>query len=234
MDFGQYVFGHPYFGWLCRGLLMTLLISTVSGFFAAIVGFLLLRCHISANRLLRGMAGAFVIVFRNLPLVPLLLFLFFGMPQVWRQIVGSPFPRGLELHLLIIGLMLNTGAYLGEILRAGVEAVAPQQIEAARTLGITPGAIRRSVIYPQAVRIVAPALASRFIHNMKNSTMALVVPLPLPLMEVVGQAGRIAGQTFSWAEPLIFAASVHLLLAIGLGWLLNRWANKEHAKLEAT
>jgi His/Glu/Gln/Arg/opine family amino acid ABC transporter permease subunit len=234
MDFGQYVFGHPYFGWLCRGLLMTLLISTVSGLLAAVVGFLVLRCHLSATRTLRATAAGFVMLFRNLPLVPLLLFLAFGVPQVWLQIWGVPFPRGLELHLLIIGLMLNTGAYIGEILRAGVGAVAPQQIETARTLGITPGAIRRGVIYPQAVRIVAPALASRFIHNMKNSTMALVVPLPLGLMEVVGQAGRIAGQTFSWAEPLIFAACVHLLLALGLGRLLNRWANREQAKVEAT
>jgi His/Glu/Gln/Arg/opine family amino acid ABC transporter permease subunit len=234
MDFGQYVFGHPYFGWLCRGLMMTLLISTVSGFLSAAVGFLVLRCHISGNRAIRGTGAVFVMLFRNLPLVPLLLFLAFGVPQAWGQIWGRPFPRGLELHLLIIGLMLNTGAYLGEILRAGVSAVAPQQIEAARTLGITPGTIRRGVIYPQAVRIVAPALASRFIHNMKNSTLALVVPLPVQLMEVVGQAGRIAGQTFSWAEPLIFAACVHLLLALGLGHLLNRWANREHAKVEAT
>lgn len=129
--------------------------------------------------------------------------------------------------------MLNTGAYLAEILRAGVTAVAAEQVEAARTLGLAPGVIRRRVIYPQAVRIVAPALASRFIHNMKNSTLALVVPLPVQMMEVVGQAGRIAGQTFSWAEPLAFAACVHLLLALGLGRILNRWATREHAQIGA-
>ena len=234
MDFSHYVFGPPYFGWLCRGVLMTLLIAAVSGVCAAAVGFLVMRCHISASRAARWVGAGFVIVFRNLPLVPLLLFLTFGLPGVWRQLSGLPFPRGSELYLLILGLVLNTGAYLAEILRAGVEAVAPQQVEAARTLGLTPGAIRRRVVYPQAARIVAPALASRFIHNMKNSTMSLVVPLPVQMMEVVGQAGRIAGQTFSWAEPLIFAACVHLLLALGLGRLLNRWASREQAKIEAT
>ena len=234
MDFSHYVFGPPYFDWLCRGVLMTLLIAAVSGVCAAAVGFLVLRCHISPTRALRWAGAGFVIVFRNLPLVPLLLFLTFGMPGLWHQLSGRPFPRGVELYLLILGLVLNTGAYLGEILRAGVEAVAPQQVEAARTLGLSPGAIRRRVLYPQAVRIVAPALASRFIHNMKNSAMALVVPLPVQMMEVVGQAGRIAGQTFSWAEPLIFAACVHLSLALGLGWLLNLWASREQAKIEAT
>jgi len=136
--------------------------------------------------------------------------------------------------LLLLGLALNTAAYFGEILFAGMAAVSPDQIYAARTLGLSVGAVRRYVIYPQAVRIVAPALASRFIHNIKNSTLSLVVPLPVGMMEVVGQAGRIAGQTFSWAEPLIFAACVHLLLAIGLGWLLNLWADREQSRIEMT
>jgi ABC-type amino acid transport system permease subunit len=91
--------------------------------------------------------------------------------------------------------------------------------------------IWRRVIVVQTIRIVAPLLASRFIHNMKNSTVALVVPLPVDEMEVVGQAGRIAGQTFTWAEPLIFAATVHLALALGLGWALNAWAVREQARI---
>lgn len=233
MDFSQYVFGSPYFGWLCRGLLMTVLISLVSGCYAAIIGFLVLQCQISARRLLRVIGICFVIIFRNLPLVPLLLFLTFGLPSFWAQLCHCPFPRGFEIHLLILGLSLNTGAYLAEILQAGVAAIAPEQVDVARTLGLMPGTIRRYVIYPQALRIVAPALASRFIHNMKNSTMSLIVPLPLEMMEVVGQAGRIAGQTFSWAEPLIFAACIHLGLSLGLGRLLNQWASREQARIKA-
>jgi His/Glu/Gln/Arg/opine family amino acid ABC transporter permease subunit len=233
MDFGRYVFGAPYFAWLCRGVLMTILIGVISGIGAAIIGFLVLRCRCSARGPLRALGIGFVMTFRNLPLVPLLLFLTFGLPGLWTGLSGRPFPRGLELTLVILGLALNTAAYLTEIMRAGVTAVAPQQVDAARSLGLTPGAIRRCVIYPQAARIVAPALASRFIHNMKNSTVALVVPLPVDVMEVVGQAGRIAGQTFSWAEPLIFAAGVHLLLAVCLGYLLNHWAGLEQAKIGA-
>jgi polar amino acid transport system permease protein len=234
VDFGRYVFGSPYFDWLCRGVLMTLLIATLSGIGAAVVGLVVLQCQRSTNRVLSAFGAGFVLVFRNLPLVPLLLFLTFGVPGFWTQMCRCPFPRGLEFHLLLLGLGLNTGAYLAEILRAGVAAVAPEQVEAARALGLTPGAIRRRVIYPQALRIVAPALASRFIHNMKNSSLALVVPLPVEMMEVVGQAGRIAGQTFSWAEPLVFAACIHLLLSVGLGRLLNHWAGREQARVVAT
>lgn len=233
MDFGQYVFGTPYFGWLCRGVLMTLMIGVTSGLLACVVGFIVLRSHISTNRVLRALAIAFVAVFRNLPLLPVLLFLTFALPGIWQRVLSRPLARGLELYLLLLGLALNTGAYLAEILRAGVSAIPRQQIETGWALGLPVNRIRRRIIYPQAIRIVAPALASRLIHNMKNSTLALIVPLPVQLMEVVGQAGRIAGQTFSWAEPLVFAASIHLLLALGVGWSVNRWATREQARIEA-
>jgi len=233
MDFSRYVFGSPYFEWLCSGLLMTLVISIVSSFFAAIIGFLVVQCQISTSRWLRVFGALIVIVFRNLPLLPLLLFLTFGLPGLWSNLCNCSFPRGLELELLLLGLALNTGAYLAEILRAGVEAVPAIQLDTARTLGLARSTILRRIVYPQAIRIAAPGLASRFIHNMKNSTMALVVPLPVEIMEITGQAGRIAGQTFSWAEPLIFAAGIYLCLSLGLGWLLNHWATCEQAKIGA-
>jgi His/Glu/Gln/Arg/opine family amino acid ABC transporter permease subunit len=233
MDFGRYVFGAPYFGWLCRGVLMTLTIGVMSGLLAIVIGCVVLRCHISTHRTLRGLAIGFVAVFRNLPLLPLLLFLTFALPGIWQHLWGRPLARGLELYVLLLGLALNTGAYLAEIFRAGVSAVPTEQVEAGRSLGLPPNCIRRRIIYPQAMRIVAPALASRLIHNMKNSTLALIVPLPVQMMEVVGQAGRIAGQTFSWAEPLVFAACLHLLLALGIGRGLNRWATREQARIEA-
>lgn len=231
MDFGRYVFAAPYFAWLCWGLLLTGVISALSVGGGALVGLLVVQCQLSAHRALRALGAAFVIVFRNLPLVPLLLFLTFGLPGFWKALWNVPFPRGLEFQLLILGLALNAGAYIAEILRAGVAAVPPEQIDAARTLGLSRGRIMRRVVYPQAVRIVAPALASRVVHTVKNSTLALVVPLPLELLDVVGQAGRIAGETFAWAEPLIFAAGAYLLLSLGLDWLLNRWAAREQLKI---
>jgi polar amino acid transport system permease protein len=233
VDFGRYVLAAPYLGWLGRGIALTLVISFVSGCGATILGFGVLHLHLARRRLLRVLGAGFVLVFRNLPLVPLLLLLTFGLPGLWAQVCGCRFPRGLELYLLLLGLSLNTGAYLAEILRAGVLGVTPHHRETARTLGLSNTAIRWHVVYPQATRIVAPALATRWIHNMKNSTLALVVPLPVERMEVVGQAGRIAGQTFSWAEPLIVVAGVHLLLSLGLGWLLNRWAGRQQARIQA-
>ena len=231
MDFSRYVFAQPYFGWLCRGMLMTLLIGTVGAAIGTMLALATLRCRYADSRLARNVATGYIVLFRNLPVMPLLLFLTFALPGIFRQIFGFPLPRGYELYFLITGLALNAGAYIAEILRAGVEAIPREQIETAHTLGLSQLTIRRRVIFPQAVRIVAPALTSRYIHIMKNSSMALVVPLSPGMMEMVGQAGRIAGQTFSWAEPLIFAAVGYLGLALILGRLLNLWANRAQARV---
>jgi His/Glu/Gln/Arg/opine family amino acid ABC transporter permease subunit len=206
--------------------MMTLTITIMSSVGAALIGLLVFYCRLSKLRVLRTAGITYVMVFRNLPLVPLIFFLTFGIPGAWQQLTGLPLFRGSEFYLLLLALAANTAAYISEIMRAGVAAVDAEQIDVSRTLGMSVAVIRRRIIYPQATRIVAPALASRFIHNMKNSALALVVPLPVQLMEVVGQASRIAGQTFTWTEPLIFAACIHLSLALGLGELLDRWARR--------
>jgi His/Glu/Gln/Arg/opine family amino acid ABC transporter permease subunit len=233
VNFTDYVFSPPYFGWLLLGLTMTLVITIASAVLAVAFAFLILRCHLSEYRALRWAGAGYVVALRNLPLVPLLLFLTFVTPHLWYQVWHHAIPRRFEIYVLIFGLALNTAAYLSEILRAGVRAVVVEQVHVARTLGLSSSLVRVHVVYPQAIRVTAPALASRFIHNMKNSTLALIVPLPVDRMELAGQAGRIAGQTFSWAEPLLFVAVVHLGLALGLGWILNCWASAEQKKIEA-
>ena len=233
LDFSRYVFGSPYFAWLCRGFMMTLIITALCAFGGTLFGVIALHGRISAGRPARAAAAGYIVIFRNLPVVPLLLFMTFALPGIYRQTTGGDLPRGFEFSFLILGLSLNAGAYIAEILRAGVESVPYTQVEAARTLGLSRNSIRRRVIFPQAARIVAPALASRCIHIMKNASLALVIPLAPSTMEMVGQAGRIAGQTFSWIEPLIFAAAGYMTLSLILSRLLNRWAGREHARIGA-
>jgi polar amino acid transport system permease protein len=209
------------------------IISLVSGIVAALIGLTAVRLHDARPRIPGYLVSVFVVIFRNMPMVPLLLFLTVGLPDLWLSLFGVPYPRGTELYLLLVGLSANTGAYFAEILRAGVQAVAPGQRDSARVLGLSTSATHYRVVLPQAVRIVAPALATRWIHNTKNSAVAIVVPLPVDVMEVVGQAGRIAGQTFSWAEPLIVVAGLHLMLSIGAGRVLERWARRAQARVDA-
>lgn len=211
---------------------MTVVISVLSGAAAVLIGLVAVRLQFAQHRFLPNAVAVYVIIFRNLPVVPLLLFLAVGLPDLWVALFGVSYPRGTELFVLLVGLSANTGAYLAEILRAGVEAVPREQRAAARVLGLSYAAVHYQVVLPQAVRIVAPALVTRLIHNIKNSTMAVVVPLSLGAMEMVGQAGRIAGETFSWLEPLIAVAVVYLTISIGLGRILERWAVRAQARVD--
>lgn len=232
MNFQQYVFAPPYFGWLCRGVQITLLITLLTTVFSLILGILVATLSTSSRQKKRLTAKIYIALFRNLPPVPLLLFLVFALPGAFRSLTGHVFPSGMEFSLLIAGLSLNTSAYIAEILRSGIQTIPSQQFSAARVLGLGPIETRVSVIYPQAIRVTLPALGNRLIHNMKNSALALVLPLPLANMEVLGQASRVAAQTFAWAEPLLFAATVHLSLALLLSLAVNKLARDAQRKIE--
>ncbi len=233
MQFQQYVFSQPYFTWLCRGLLFTLLITALTTVLSLLLGMFVVTLRTAPHRIRPVIAKAYITTFRNIPPVPLLLFLTFALPGLFKSLTGLSFPPGMEFGLLIAALSLNTSAYIAEILRSGIRAVAPQHHDAGRTLGLSPSRIRIFITYPQAIRIALPALGTRLIHNMKNSTIALVLPLSVDRMELLGQAGRIAGQTFAWAEPLIFAAALHLTLAVLLGLVVNKLAAIAQYKVEA-
>jgi polar amino acid transport system permease protein len=232
MDFHDYVFADPYFGWLLRGVAMTLLVTALTTVASLLLSFVVASWRLSPRTFWRAIGTAYVAIFRNLPPLPLLLFLLFGLPEAFRAVTGLPLPLGTEFPLLIAGLSLNTSAYLAETIRSGVRAVPAEQWDAGRVLGLPRRTVLRRIIYPQALRIALPALGTRLIHNMKNSTLALALPLSVNYLEVVGQAGRIAGQTFAWAEPLLFAAGVHMTLALSLGLVVSRLARRAELRVE--
>ncbi len=234
MDFQRYVFSEPYLGWLLGGVGMTVVIAALSGAAAMILGVAVTTARISDRPFPRWFARIYICIFRNLPPVPLLLFLVFALPGLYRNLLGAAFPRGMEFGLLIAGLALNTSAYLAERLRAGVRGVPLQHWDAAKVCGLGRGKTLLLVVYPQAMRITLPALGTRLIHNMKNSSIALVLPLAPIYMDVTSQAGRIAGQTFAWAEPLIFAAGVYLALTLCLSSLTAYLARRSQLKVEPT
>jgi len=232
MDFGTYVFAEPYRGWLLRGMAMTLLLGAVTSVLALMGGFLVANLGSSRSRAARIAASTFVEVFRSLPPVPLLLFLVLALPGAFASLTGTPMPRGFEYPLLVAGLSLNASAYVAEALRSGLRALPESQWDSCRVLGLGPIATRMRVVWPQALRVCLPALGNRIIHNVKNTTVALVIPLTLDRTEILGQAARVAGETFAWAEPLVVAAAFHLALALSLGLLLSAAARRARRGFE--
>ncbi|MBY0338786.1 MAG: amino acid ABC transporter permease [Acetobacteraceae bacterium] len=159
---------------------------------------------------------AFVDTFRALPPLVLLVFIYAGLPFA-----------GLELGAwgaVALGFLLNTGAYYGEILRAGIESVPRGQAEAARALGLSRSRTMTLVVLPQAVRNVLPDLVSNTLEVVKLTSIASVVALP----ELLFQARQAQSLTYN-ATPIVAAAILYLALLWPFVRLLSRLEHKRLA-----
>jgi ABC-type amino acid transport system permease subunit len=118
---------------------------------------------------------------------------------------------------VIIALTLNTSAYLAELFRAGVGTIAQQIVDAARSLGATEGIVYRQILLPQGVRAAYPAIATRLIHNMKNTALASIVAVP----EFFHATQTAITRTFFALQFLLLAALMYLLLSASFSALLR-------------
>lgn len=201
---------------LWAGLLNTLLLSAVVvplGFIGGVVLALLGTVH---SRWVRWPLIAWVDLFRSLPPLVLLVFVYAGLPFAGLEV--SP------IAAVAIGFFLNTGAYYGEILRAGIESVPRGQVEAARCTGLTPAQAMAHVVLPQAVRNVLPDLISNTLEVVKLTSIASVVALP----ELLFQARQAQNVTYN-ASPIVAAAVAYFLLLWPLVRLMSRLENKAMA-----
>ena len=156
---------------------------------------------------------AWVDFFRALPPLVLLIFLYAGLPFA-----------GIELGAfgcVAIAFFLNTGAYYGEILRAGIESVPAGQMEAARSTGLSQLQAMRHVVLPQAVRNVLPDLLSNSLEVVKLTSIASVVALP----ELLYQARQAQSVTYN-PTPIVAAAIIYFLLLWPAVRLLSRLENR--------
>ncbi len=197
-DFGE-VLGNS--DLLLRGVGLTLALWAVAFTFALLVGLGLAVARRSGLRWLSWMAGAYVEVFRNTPVLVQLIWFYFAFP-VLTGIQMSPFTAAL------IGLSLNTSAYISEIYRAGLQSISLGQWEAGRALGMRSGQALRRIILPQAVRRMIPAFTNRGVELAKMTSIASV----LAVHELMYEAKLLSTQTFLPLETFTVVAFIYLIL----------------------
>lgn len=154
--------------------------------------------------------------------LPALAMAVVGAPRVeWPELTGFNFEGGLslspEFFALLIGLVLYTAAFIAEIVRSGIEAVARGQWEAARALGLAPGRIMRLVILPQAMRVIIPPLTSQYLNLTKNSSLALVIGYP----DLVSVANTSINQTGQAIEVIALFMAVYLIISLATSLAMN-------------
>ena len=201
---------------LWQGLQATLLLSAMVVPLGAAGGVIIAVLSTVHSPWVKWPLRVWVDTFRALPPLVLLIFIFAGLPFI-----------GLEVSswgAVAIGFFLNTGAYYGEILRAGIESVPQGQLEAARSTGLTRGQTMRYVVLPQAVRNVLPDLISNTLEVVKLTSIASVVALP----ELLFQARQAQSVTYN-ATPIMVAAVVYFILLWPVVRVLSRLENRQLA-----
>ncbi|MDB5378076.1 MAG: Amino acid transporter rane protein 2, family [Rubritepida sp.] len=202
---------------LLDGLLQTLLLSALVVPLGILGGLILALLSTARTRWIRWPLMAWVDVFRSLPPLVLLVFIYAGLPFAGFEV--SAFTA------VAIGFFLNTGAYYGEIMRAGIESVPAGQMEAARSLGLSRAQGMRLVVLPQAVRNVLPDLISNTLEVVKLTSIAAVVALP----ELLFQARQAQSVTFN-ATPIMAAAVAYFILLWPVVRLLSKLENRQLAR----
>lgn len=196
-----------------QGLLNTILLSMLVvplGLFGGVV--LALLAH-SRSRMIRWPLMAWVDFFRAFPPLVLLILLFAGLPFAGLELGG--------FACVAIAFFLNTGAYYGEIIRAGIESIPHGQVEAARSTGLSRLQAMIYIVLPQAIRNVLPDLLSNTLEVVKLTSLGSVVAVP----ELLYQARQAQSLTFN-PTPIVMAAVVYFLILWPMVRLLSRLENR--------
>ncbi len=209
---------------ILEGFLINLQIALVSMVFALIVGLALALLRLSRLRVVSVLAGTWIDVFRNLPLIFLILYFALGLPGSWKSAWENAMPAwapeafqsGLVLGALL-GLVLYNSAVLAEIMRAGILSLPRGQGEAASALGMTYRQSLRHVILPQGLRRMVPATVSQLITLNKDTTLVSIIAIT----EVMRRARIVTASNFF---TVVEAPILQVFIFVGFLFVIVNYA----------
>jgi len=220
-NWGWYVFnpllpkGLSNIEFLISGVGMTLALSVTAILISVVMGLLLAVSLLSPYKALRLLARSYVECFRAIPLLVLLLWVYYGLPVVSGLQFGA-FTAG------VMSLALSDAAFEAEVFRAGLQSVAKGQREAAETLGLSRWATLRYVVFPQAIRTILPALGNQFVYVLKMSSLVSVIGL----QEFTRRANELNVTEYRPLEIYTFLVFEYLLLILLASWGVRRMERK--------
>jgi len=219
LDFSKMIKWIPTF---IDGTVVTITLSLLTVFFGTILGLLAVLMKQSSHKILNIIANIYTKIIRGTPLLVQLYIWLYGMPLIGLSIpvipsLGETYGSR-EFLTAIVALAINSGAYVCEVLRGGLEAIDKGQMEAGRSLGLSKRETMTSVIIPQAVRIVLPGLGNEFVAMIKESSIVSVVGI----FDVMYTSNIVKAATYSIFEPLLIVALIYFVLTSILTDLMKR------------
>lgn len=196
---------------LLQALGKTLLLTLLSLFFAMIIGMIFSLMNVGKNRVLNFIGTVYVDGVRGVPLIVLAYFIYFGIPAGIKMMGIQDF-RLTALQAGTIALAMNCGAYMAEIIRAGIESVDKGQMEASRSLGLNYGLSMRHIVLPQAIRTMIPSIINQFIITLKDTSILSVIGFP----ELTNMGKTISGNTFKSLQTWAIVGIMYMIVIITL------------------
>lgn len=197
-----------------EGFINTLIASVIALFFSLLIGTIMGMLQVSDNKFIRSLANIYVEIFRNIPLLVIVMFFYVAVPMYFVSITG--FWAG------TIGLTIYTSSFIADNVRAGILTVSKGQMEAGLSQGLEESQVMRHIILPQAIRFVLPPLGNQAINLVKNSSiLAMVAGLDLMYF-----GDFVAMETFNTFDTYIIVGLMYLVITVPLSIATKRLEEK--------
>lgn len=195
---------------LIDGLLLGLYLAIISLLIGSLIGLVTAYARVSGRRWLSGPVWAYVEFIRCTPLLLLIFFLYFGLPEFDINVLDKS-------QSFVLSLSLYAGAYMSEVFRAGLASIPKSYVEAAKAIGLRPWQRQRYVVLPVMFRITLPAVSNNLISLFKDTSLAAAIAVP----ELTFVARQINANTFRVMEVWLTASALYLITAYLIAMILR-------------
>lgn len=194
-----------------QGVACTVSLSALTVVFGFILALILAICRMGKLKVLKALATAYVELFRATPMVVQIFLIFYVVFDGVKVLPGYKlfgFIRFERFFPAVVALSLNSGAYLSEIIRSGIQSIDGGQTEAARSLGLNAWKTMRFVVLPQAIKNILPAIANEFVTIIKESAICYTIGV----QDIMSAVNAVKGATYRMGEALIIATALYFCL----------------------
>jgi polar amino acid transport system permease protein len=208
-----------------QSLLYTVILSACTVVIGFVIALVVALMRLSKSKILRIIASVYVEFIRS---TPMLVQLFISFYVLFAYVIDLPrftmlgFIDGQRFIPGIVALSLNSGAYLSEILRSGIQSIDIGQTEAARSLGLTQGQNMRYIVLPQTIKNILPAIANEFVTIIKERAVCMV----LGMQEIMFTTKLVQNALFQPVEPLIVATVMYFVLTFPTSKIIQHFERK--------
>ena len=208
-----------------QGVICTVSLSALTVVLGFILALIVVLCRMGKFKILRALAAVYVEIFRATPMLVQLFIIYYVVFAGVNILPGFKlfgFIRFERFFPVVIALALNSGAYLSEILRSGIQSIDLGQTEAARSLGLSSWKTMKLVVLPQAIKNILPSVANEFVTIIKESSICYTIGV----QDIMSAVKSVQGAAGIIAEPLIIATALYFCLTFPTSKIIAHFERK--------